>query len=396
MTLHLSVDQDDEAYHWLMSYFAQHPYTQNCRHVSVLSSDNRAVSNMLGGLFGVFGSMFAPQNNSEETDKQIMFTPVDGVRHFFNYKGKLTWIYIEKVMPKGEEKKNREKLTITILARDKKILTDLVEEARSLFKEHKKDKTVIYSPSLDCYDWEELTRKPKRPLDSIILGDNILEDIVTDLKSFVDGSKFYYTRGIPYRRGVLLKGPPGTGKSSTVMAVAGELGLDIYVLNVSSNKLDDEKMARLLHKVPQKSIVLIEDVDSCESAIESANMKFDSDQHISVSGLLNSIDGLGAQEGRIIFLTTNHPEKLNEALIRPGRIDRKFHIGFANKNQIKMLFLNFYQGEENIEQLADNFTEKLSNAQITPAKLQGYFMKYKSNPKKAFENVGELSNESEF
>ncbi|KAG2387342.1 hypothetical protein C9374_001674 [Naegleria lovaniensis] len=399
-TLHLSVEQEDEAYHWLMSYFAQHSYTQNCRHLSVLSSDNRAISNVLGGLFGVFGAILASQNEtSQHEEHSVLYVPVHGERHFFMYKGKLMWLLIQKIEQGGEKHKpTRESLKLTILSRDKKLLTDLVEEARQLFKEHKKDKTVIYSPSLDCYDWEELTRKPKRPLNSLVLQGNVLEEITSDVKSFVEGSSFYYNRGIPYRRGILLQGPPGTGKSSTVMALAGELGMDIYILNVSSNQLNDEKLSRLLHKVPQNSIVLMEDVDSCQSAVDQSldqSQRYDTEAHrISVSGLLNSIDGLSAQEGRILFLTTNHPEKLNPALVRPGRVDRKFSISYADSTQVRKLFQNFYQDEKGYEEkMAQHFADKLTRFKqenITPAQLQGYFMKYRGQPQCAIENIREL------
>jgi len=395
-TVHLSVsEQDDEAYYWLMSYFAQHPYTQNCRHISVLSQDNRAVSNMLGGLFGALGAFITP--NQSDSNEPVLYTPVDGVRHFFTYKGRLMWLYIEKIVPGGEEKKTKQSLKITMLSRDRKLLTDLVEEARNLYKKHKKDKTVIYVPSTDCFDWEELARKPKRPLESLVLKDKMLDEIVTDLKSFVDSASFYYSRGIPYRRGIMLQGPPGTGKSSTVMTIAGELGMDIYILNVSSTQLNDEKLGRLLHKAPHKSIVLVEDVDSCYSAVsKNRDERNDIEQHVSVSGLLNSIDGLGAQEGRIMFFTTNHPEKLNTALIRPGRVDRKFHIGYAEKDQIEKLFANFYKdesGKEDVKLLAEQFANKVTQDNISPAQLQGFFMKYKGQPRKALENVDALHTE---
>lgn len=174
--------------------------------------------------------------------------------------------------------------------------------------------------------------------------------------------------------------------------------MDIYILNVSSNQLNDEKLSRLLHKVPQNSIVLMEDVDSCQSAVDQTldhPLKHDNEnQHISVSGLLNSIDGLSAQEGRILFLTTNHPEKLNPALVRPGRVDRKFTIGYADPSQVRKLFQNFYQDEMGYEdKMAQQFSEKLTSftkENITPAQLQGYFMKYRGQPQYALQNIHEL------
>ncbi|KAL9642198.1 hypothetical protein ABK040_007200 [Willaertia magna] len=407
-SLYLKVDQDDEAFHWLMSYFAQHSYTQNCTHLNVLSQDDRSIVNMLSNIFGVFGSIFNDKsmNGDEEGDEgnTLLFTPAQGQKHFLKYKGKLMWLSIKKDEMKESEKESRKRqsLEITILSSDRNILMELVEEARKLYKTQKHDKTLIYVPTSDCFGWEELSRKPKRLPNSVILQGQLLDDILVDIKDFVNHSEFYYTRGIPYRRGILLYGPPGSGKSSTVQVVAGELGMDVYVLNVSSNELNDEKLTRLLHKAPPRSIVLIEDVDSCQSAIttEFREERKENDQHVSVSGLLNSIDGINAQEGRILFLTTNHIDKLNDALIRPGRVDKRFYIGHANREQIKKLFISFYRHVEQVDTFAEQFVSKLCDQQtscpyVTPAQLQGYFMQYKDTPNQAIEHISHLTNSSE-
>ena len=68
--------------------------------------------------------------------------------------------------------------------------------------------------------------------------------------------------GIPYRRGYLLHGPPGSGKTSFIQALAGALSYDICVLNLSERGLADDKLFHLLSNVPERSFVLIEDIDA--------------------------------------------------------------------------------------------------------------------------------------
>lgn len=114
----------------------------------------------------------------------------------------------------------------------------------------------------------------------------------------------------------------------TILAIAGALDLNICVLNLANKNLTDEKLTTLLLNAPPGSIVLLEDIDHAlkyqmnKNVVESASQEsHEIDDSVSLSGLLNSIDGVIAQEGKIIFMTTNHLEKLPEALIRPGRID---------------------------------------------------------------------------
>jgi chaperone BCS1 len=77
-----------------------------------------------------------------------------------------------------------------------------------------------------------------------------------------------YSSGIPYRRGYLLHGPPGCGKSSFITALAGELEFGICVLNLSERGLTDDRLNHLLSVAPQQSIILLEDVDAAFTSRE--------------------------------------------------------------------------------------------------------------------------------
>jgi chaperone BCS1 len=168
--------------------------------------------------------------------------------------------------------------------------------------------------------------------------------------------------GIPWRRGYLLFGPPGTGKTSAAYALAGELRLKLCALSLTNPKLTDNVMADLLQRTPPRSLILIEDID----AFFNSREKQDARIQISFSGLLNALDGVGAQEGRIIVLTTNHRERLDAALIRPGRIDLEIELGNATSSQLRGLLQRFYpEANAQIERIVAAYPPRsLSPAQV--------------------------------
>jgi chaperone BCS1 len=174
---------------------------------------------------------------------------------------------------------------------------------------------------------------------------------------------------VPYRRGYLLYGPPGTGKTSFTQAIAGALKLNICYLNLSGGRMDDDDLNRALNDAPSHSIILLEDIDALFEGRESVNKGKKGrrrGREISFSGLLNALDGVRSQEGRILFMTTNHREKLDPALLRPGRADYHVQLNNASHMQMRKLFLNFNPG---CEQLSEDFARQLPETKISMAKL---------------------------
>lgn len=164
-------------------------------------------------------------------------------------------------------------------------------------------------------------------MESVILDSTIAEDIADDIQKFQRNGDWYISKGVPYRRGYLLHGPPGTGKTSFVQAVAAKLKLNICYLNLSGGNLDDDQLNNLLNNSPLKSIILIEDIDAIfleRSSVQAKRCR------VSFSGLLNALDGVRSQEGRVLIMTTNHPERLDPALLRPGRADLKIELNNAS------------------------------------------------------------------
>jgi len=105
---------------------------------------------------------------------------------------------------------------------------------------------------------------------------------------------------------------------------------------------------------------------------------------VSFSGLLNALDGVRSQEGRILFMTTNHREKLDPALLRPGRTDFHAKLDNASHNQMVNLFKRFNDIalDDDTNHQPEEFARSLPEGKLSVAKLQGHFMKYRGFPDK--------------
>ena len=210
-------------------------------------------------------------------------------------------------------------------------------------------------------EWVDAGRRPARPVASVVLKGDAARAIVDDARAFLRLERWYAERGIPYRRGYLLHGAPGSGKTSLVRAVAGELRLPVYQLPLSGAGVDDEAFHRLLRGTARRSVVLLEDVDAgvspdgCEWTVDGSintdgrhSPKEFVRKHpnarggVTLRGLLGALDGVGAAEGRLLFMTCRDASALEPALIRPGRIDTRLAFEAPDKAQAKALFRHFY------------------------------------------------------
>merc|ERR1712112_71245 len=126
---------------------------------------------------------------------------------------------------------------------------------------------------------------------------------------------------------------------------AGELEYSICVLNLSDRSLSDDRLQHRLADAPENSIILLEDVDAAFVSRElgaQAGEAFKGLNRLTFSGLLNAIDGVTSTEGRVLFMTTNYMERLDPALIRPGRVDVIQFIGHCSNHQLQTMFEKFY------------------------------------------------------
>jgi hypothetical protein len=243
-------------------------------------------------------------------------------------------------------------------------------------------------------NWRRSGCRPARSVASVILEPGLPEAIIDDARGFLARERWYIERGIPYRRGYLFHGPPGSGKTSFISALAGELALDIYAVNLGNASITDEILAELLAETPSRCIVLLEDIDAAvgtddessgsnstaavsASASSSASASASSDgsdagdgaapgmmrggASVTYSGLLNTLDGVAAKEGRILILTTNHPERIPQSLVRDGRVDIRRRFGWATPEQAARLLRRFYSSTGAGDEAGDISVESSSS-----------------------------------
>ena len=151
---------------------------------------------------------------------------------------------------------------------------------------------------------------------------------------FVNNRDWYDEKGIPYTLGLLLSGKPGTGKTSTIKCLANETNRHIFNINFNNDitKVQLENLFFNEHVVIEggqdaicipldQRIYVFEDID-CQNAVDCISRSVEHQTHqLDLSFLLNLFDGVLEMPGRIIIMTSNNPERLDHALIRPGRID---------------------------------------------------------------------------
>ncbi|WP_088283973.1 AAA family ATPase [Ideonella sp. A 288] len=294
----------------------------------------------------------------EDGSPQLAYSPAPGF-HLFWHDGRLMWLQREIAM----NLQVIETVRIGALFAPRRALEALFETVLQHAGARRANRLALYTVDRWGEQWHLADTKPLRSLDSVVLDPGVARLLHDDIHEFFDRREWYAGLGIPWRRGYLLHGPPGTGKTSVAYALAGELRLKLCALSLTNPKLNDHTLADLLQRTPTRSLILIEDIDAFFSARRTLDQRIE----VSFSGLLNALDGVAAQEGRIVVLTTNHREQLDAALIRPGRIDLELRLGNATAAQLRALFLRFHPSA--VAQ-ADALAAGYPDGALSPAQIQ--------------------------
>eukprot|EP01060_Flectonema_neradi_P002163 TRINITY_DN11311_c0_g1_i1.p1 TRINITY_DN11311_c0_g1~~TRINITY_DN11311_c0_g1_i1.p1 ORF type:complete len:417 (+),score=51.95 TRINITY_DN11311_c0_g1_i1:64-1314(+) len=359
----VEVTNRDPAYQWVIEWIAKH-HGESYLHKSIMTSN-----------------LIVHANDS--VSAKMRYVPSPGT-HFFIHGSRFYWVKRSRQIEKTHGTDVLETVQIGTLGSSWQAIDDILQQASneaSILDEHQ---TVIYTTTGS--KWVRFQDpRTKKPLQSVVLPADKKPRILRDISRFLSDRSWYEGMGIPYRRGYLLYGPPGCGKSSFVLGLAGELSMAICILSLSNRHLDDEGLVLLLNTAPQRSIVLLEDVDRA----------FSNDSRVTISGLLNSIDGVAAQEGRLLFLTTNHIDKLDDALIRPGRCDVKLLFPNSTPYQQQMLFLRFFPNQKEASiRFVDAIAQasRIANIKDGPsmAALQGHLFSFRESADECIASIPEF------
>ncbi|KAI9685142.1 MAG: hypothetical protein M1822_004729 [Bathelium mastoideum] len=529
------VDENDDLHETCMEWLAAQRMSQRARSVKAVTqvsnaweetnSDEDFVQMAMGpnGLFN-FGKWAA--------NVPPRYEPYYGLHHF-RFRGRFFFINRSQrqnttISGSNIRANQEELLEIKCLGRSSRPARALLEHIKTWSLERESSMTVIRRPAIREMrrpGWAKAWSRPSRPMSTVVLDSSQKEAVIADINEYLHPSaaRWYASRGIPYRRGYLFHGPPGTGKTSLSFALAGVFGLEIHVISLLEPALTESDLNVLFNTLPRRCIVLLEDIDTAglnrnktEEATKTIDEKPDpstheqkpsspqnpespknplpngitsassatapddspqaptiaamadltralrdnSSQHqqqrrphgaaaapptaappepnrpgISLSGLLNTIDGVASHEGRVLIMTSNQPEKLDAALVRPGRVDMRVAFGPAGREQAAELFVRMFDGAdesaasgkkglgsksarkvdevariegkeeegggedgtiakgdgmvgaENVKELARKFAEALPEGEFTPAEIQGFLLTRRKDPVRAVEEV---------
>jgi len=227
--------------------------------------------------------------------------------------------------------------------------------------------------------WERANKICGQTLENVFLPQEVKDDIVKHIDGFIANKNRYLKFGRVYKLCFLFTGVPGAGKSSLIKAIAMKYERPIYALTLTK-KLEDETLTELFTEVKENAIIVLEDIDAFFVDRQAQ------DVNISFSAILNLFDGLFSPgNGIILIMTGNNPERLDNALIRPGRVDKIIKFDYPKKREVSQAF-NAIVGHTN-EQF-NTFYKSISGSQISMAGIVDYLFRH---PEDYLDCISELN-----
>ena len=292
--------------------------------------------------------------------------------HYFIFEGRIFKLAID-LKESTHGKQVKESITLSTIGRSQAQFHSLITSVKP--PEETEGTTKIYKWEAAQSYWRAYTKQPVRRFESVILPEKSKDSIMGHINTFLENKKWYGQHGIPYRTGIILHGVPGTGKTSLVRAICEKLNKPLHTLSLSG--VSDNSLEEALASLPRNAVLLMEDIDTY-SVTDSREQESDSDSKemmsmLTLSGLLNAIDGIISSDGRILIATTNHIENLDSALVRKGRFNLDVEIGYLTPECFAEFFKQFYP-EFEVPQGINFHTE------MVPATLQALIMDNLENP----------------
>ena len=354
-TMMITVKDDDAAFMWVKEWFLDQEFLKRIRQVDL---------------------------DTTLRNERIAMIPAPG-KHWFWYAGRPFEVWFSRTESTRERMGKRiESLTFRTVGRKRAFLQHFVGDVVKCHTKRLGVQSYLYTYN---DGWDYVEGYSPRVLASVVLEPGEKEHLLQDMAQFRRSRQRYEHLGVPYHRGYLFYGPPGTGKTSLVSALAAHFGLSIYMVNLAD--FSDRNLVNAVNQVPANSVLLFEDIDCMRGAESRAVARsIDAQKNlaglstkenaltlngVTLSGLLNVLDGFCAPHGVLFVMTTNHVEKLDEALLRPGRVDYRLFMGTASDHQKAELYRRFFPDSSDFEARA--FVEASRSAE-TMAEFQGLLL----------------------
>lgn len=325
--------KDSRTYSYFLDWLSTLDYAKKNKNISF------SVDNSYDGIAALHVSEDTRRDDAvlKDSAKDKIMTGVFGYgSHTFKYKKRRFWLEIERVEMQGIQ---YDRATLKCYSINNKVLSEITEDIIGVRIKKLKNNLEVLFPS-GAYDTHMANVKKKRG-SSLFYNNNLYSNILSEIKLFMDDRPWYEEKDIPHTRGYLLYGPPDTGKTCMVKALASDLNLPIVAVNLKT--VVESELKRTLTHRHTPYILLIEDIDNVfvknNVAEEEAGEHYNRDGAFDLTSLLNLLDGItGSDVTRILFVTTNIKECLDSALLRPGRVDRHIELGYATDEQIQQLY----------------------------------------------------------
>jgi chaperone BCS1 len=339
LTISMAITDDHDAFEWVAWWFQSREYSKRMRNVDAFTP------NMADGV-------------------RLNLKPAPGTHWFFHHKRPLFIDFSRATEKKGYNNRREESYDLWTWGRDQKFLKALLTEIHTEY-----NNAHAQRPALKCWAgsyWAMAGSYTPRPLDSVILPSGLKETLLRDIKKFKESESWYKQMGVPYHRGYLLHGPPGTGKTSLVSGLSSHFNSTVYVLKLS--EMTDGKLQEAISEAGNNSMIVLEDIDCAVNKVRKLEPKKEDpeqpltpapedepEEHVrfglTLSGLLNALDGMQTPNGAQFFMTTNHVENIDVALLRPGRTDMRVYLGPASEWQKAQLYMRFFPKSDGVEAL---------------------------------------------
>lgn len=372
LTLSITFQSGEAGYGMLRDWLAHHPYAKKARDVRM---------------------------GFDTTTGKFLLVPGHG-SHLLWFNGPLWIRHVKTQNSNGGLSYPEESFSVTMLALHHRKMERFLSELER-YQKKEVSSLVVYTWRAGYWNW--FGSKRKRSMDTVYMVDTVKNELIKVIKDFLADEEWYAARGIPWRMGILLEGGPGTGKTTLATALAGYFDKSLYSMNLSSIG-NDETLLHAFSTAQRNGMVLIEDADGFDAAQDRGNIEKEESpssseteitdepstneklaaetagqpatlkaakkkEGVTISGLLNAIDGVAATEGRILIITTNDVSKLDPALLRSGRIDHKFHIGHLTPNDVLSMFKCFYPTAERHHRAILNYASTRSTTAAAWQKL---------------------------